>query len=179
MSIGLKRGIVTVEQHQSEWEEAAMQTVVLLKHILQNTAIDVQHIGITSIKVICAKPIIDIAVGVSAIDDILEYNEVLAENGFIFRGQDIAEQYLYVCGEGDIRTHHIHIVVHGSREWNNYINMRDYLNFHEADAQAYSKLKVSLAAQFHDDRIRYTEMKSSFISDILRKADEWRKSGDI
>jgi GrpB-like predicted nucleotidyltransferase (UPF0157 family) len=54
--------------------------------------------------------------------------------------------------------------------------MRDYLNCHRDDAQAYSQLKERLAEQYPDDRNKYTEMKSAFISEILAKANQWRNS---
>ena len=176
MKLGLRRGTVYVEPHNIEWEISAQKTIEKLTEILKDTVIDAQHIGSTAIRDICAKPIIDIVLGVSDLSNILSLNNLLEENGFIFRGQDVPEQYLYVCGTEDIRTHHIHAVIHDSQAWNNYINMRDYLNSHKADAQAYSLLKESLAQQFHDDRIKYTEMKSAFIQDILVKACNWRKT---
>lgn len=176
MSIGLKRGTVKVEPHQTERENNAEQTIMLLKSILKNTARDIRHIGSTAVKHICAKPIIDIAVGVNDLSEILEYNVILEENGFIFRGSDVPGQYLYVCGENDFRTHHIHVVVYNSEDWNNYINMTDYLNCHEQDAKAYSELKESLAKKYPEDRIKYTESKSEFITAILQKAAVWRRS---
>ena len=177
MSIGLRRGKVVLEPHSPEWETSAEQTISLLNTILKNTAADIQHIGSTAVRSICAKPIIDIALGVYELSDILKMNNVMAENGFVFRGQDLPEQYLYICGGNDFRTHHIHAVKYDSEAWNNYVNMRDYLNCHETDARAYSALKESLARQYPEDRSAYTEMKSVFIGDILRKAKTWRKLG--
>lgn len=174
MKLGLRRGTVAVEPHNSEWEVTAQQTIAKLRKILGDTAVDIQHIGSTSIKNICAKPIIDIVVGVRDFNDILELNAVLEDNGFIFRGQDVPDQYLYVCGGTDTRTHHIHAVIYCSEAWNNYINMRDYLNCHKAEAQAYSELKEKLARQYPDDRNRYTELKSGLIAEILKKAQKWR-----
>ena len=176
MSLGLKRGTVAVEAHKSEWEISAKKCIEDLKKILGDLALDVQHVGSTAIKSICAKPIIDIAIAVSDFDSILSMNKKLEENGFIFRGQDIPGQYLYVCGDEDTRTHHIHVVIHDSNEWNNYINMRDYLNTHEDDARAYSELKESLAKKYPDDRKTYTEKKSDLINEILNKANHWRKA---
>lgn len=175
VELGLCRGNVTVEPHNELWEAAARQTVSVLRELLRGAAVDIQHVGSTAVKGICAKPIIDIAVGVTDFGDVLALNEILAENGFIFRGQDVPEQYLYVCGGFDYRTHHIHIVRYGSEAWENYLNMRDYLNSHSEDARAYSELKRTLAEQFPDDREGYTNMKSTFISDILTKAREWTK----
>ena len=174
IKLGLRRGTVAVEPHNTEWEAAAQQTISQLRSILGSIVTDAQHIGSTSIKDICAKPIIDIVVGVRNFSDILGMNDVLEKNGFIFRGQDVPDQYLYVCGDDDTRTHHIHTVIYGSEAWNNYINMRDYLNCHPADAQAYSELKEKLAEQYPDDRNKYAELKSGLISEILKKAHEWR-----
>lgn len=172
MSIGLKRGMVTVEPHQIEWEIDARQTIERLRDLLRDTAVDIQHVGSTAIKSICAKPIIDIAVGVNCIDDILAKIEILETNGFIYRGQDIPGQYLYVRGGSDYRTHHIHVVRYGSSEWNNYINLRDYLNSHEEDAKAYSELKIQLSAKYPDDREAYTNAKGQMINDLLIKAEK-------
>ncbi len=174
MKLGLRRGTVAVEPHDRQWEVNAQQTIAQLREILGDTAVDIQHIGSTSIKDICAKPIIDIVVGVRDFNDILGLNGVLEDYGFIFRGQDVPAQYLYVCGDEDSRTHHIHTVIYDSEAWNNYINMRDYLNCHKAEAQAYSKLKEKLARQYPDDRNRYTELKSGLIAEILKKANNWR-----
>ena len=128
--LGLKRGTVELIPHQTVWEEDAAKTILLLKSILNDAAIDIQHVGSTAIKNICAKPIIDIAVGVNSFNSIKPYIGLLEENGIIFRKEDVERQLLFVIGdfEKDIRTHHIHFVEWDSAEWNNYINFRDYLN---------------------------------------------------
>ena len=174
MKPGLRRGTVVLVPHQPEWERIAAETAAKLRDILKDTAVDVQHVGSTAIRDICAKPIIDIVVGVTDFQQLLAKNPVLEENGFIFRAQDLPEQYLYVCGGTDDRTHHIHAVLHGSEPWQNYLNMRDYLNCHSADAKAYAALKIALASQYPDDRVRYTAEKHALIQEILAKAKRWR-----
>ena len=67
----MKRGTVYLEPHQSEWERSAEETIRTLKNILGSVAVDIQHIGSTSIKTISAKPIIDIAVAVNDYEPIL------------------------------------------------------------------------------------------------------------
>ena len=49
MSLGLKRGIVQLEPHDKQWDEAAIQTIKNLKSILGDDAVDIQHIGSTAI----------------------------------------------------------------------------------------------------------------------------------
>jgi len=175
--VGLKRGTVVVETHKVEWEIAAQEIISILKQVLKEDIIDIQHIGSTSIKSICAKPIIDIVVGVSSFDKIMKYNDILSENGIIYRGEDHPNQHLYVCGdlENDIHTHYIHVVIWGKELWNNYLNMRDYLNSHEDRAKEYLELKTRLAKEYSEDRTTYTNGKAALIEDILQCAKEWRK----
>lgn len=94
--IGLKRGTVKRITHQDEWDNEAKQTIKELKHLLGNTAIDIQHIGSTAVSSIHAKPIIDIAIGVYHLIDIMPYIEVLRKNDFIFRGEDASNQVLFI-----------------------------------------------------------------------------------
>ncbi len=55
MSLGLKRGTVQLEPHDKQWDEAAIQTIKILKSILGDDAIDIQHIGSTAIPAIKSK----------------------------------------------------------------------------------------------------------------------------
>lgn len=79
MSLGLKRGTVQLEPHDKQWDEAAIQTIKKLKSILGDDAVDIQHIGSTAIPAIKAKPIIDIAVGVTDFDKVMLHNEQLRQ----------------------------------------------------------------------------------------------------
>lgn len=153
MSLGLKRGIVQLEPHDKQWDEAAIQTIKKLKSILGDDAIDIQHIGSTAIPVIKAKPIIDIVVGVTDFDKVMLHNEQLRQVGIFYRGSDVERQLLYVMGdmENDTRTHHIHIVKWNGTEWKNYIHFRDYLNANENVALCYQKLKEELESKYADD----------------------------
>lgn len=175
MLLGLKRDTVVVEKHKTEWEIFAQNMIKAIKDILGDDAIDVQHIGSTAIKNIYAKPIIDIVVGVNDFNDIFKHNTELKENGIIYRREDHSGQHLYVCNdiENDVQTHYIHVVIFDSDDWNNYINLRDYLNFNKDKALEYSKLKTLLAAKYPNDRIAYTNSKSELIEEILKSATEW------
>jgi len=95
MSLGLKRGTVQLEPHDKQWDEAAIQTIKNLKSILGDDAVDIQHIGSTAIPAIKAKPIIDIAVGVTDFEKIMSYNEQLQKEGIFYRGSDVEDQILY------------------------------------------------------------------------------------
>ena len=176
MSIGMKRGTVYLEPHQSEWERAAEETIQTLKSILGSIAADIQHIGSTSIKIISAKPIIDIAVAVNDYELILSKRDVLEKADIIFRFDERPEQLLFVMGDfaKDTRSHHIHVVLLGSDEWNNYINFRDYLNSNTEAAREYETTKLRLSEQYPDDRIAYTDGKKDIIDRLLAEARVWK-----
>ena len=171
MSLGLKRGTVQLEPHDKQWDEAAIQTIKNLKSILGDDAVDIQHIGSTAIPAIKAKPIIDIAVGVTDFDKVMLHNEQLRQVGIFYRGSDVECQLLYAMGdmEKNIRTHHIHVVKWNGTEWKNYIHFRDYLNANENMALQYAKLKEELESKYADDRITYTKGKQNMINKILGK----------
>lgn len=172
--IGLKRGTVELEPHQKEWDKNAENTVRLLKQLLGDIALDIQHIGSTAICSIHAKPIIDIAVAVRDLNDILAYVEVLKQHNIIFRGEIVAGELLFIMGDNYMRTHHIHIVKWNGTQWNNYINFRDYLNAYPEKAMMYDACKQKLAMQFSNDRKSYTAGKEEIIQHLLAEARIWK-----
>jgi len=177
--LGLKRGKVELRPHEQEWETKAEETIGLLRKLLGETAVDIQHVGSTAIRGICAKPIIDLAVAVRNLDDIMPHIPVLEQNGVIYRKQDVPGQILFVMGdfEADTRTHHVHVVVHGSDAWENYVNFRDYCNAHPDEAARYDALKRHLCAEYADNRAMYTPGKQALIDELLEKARIWRAGG--
>ncbi|MBS6475584.1 MAG: GrpB family protein [Clostridiales bacterium] len=174
--IGLKRGAVALEEHQDCWDESAAETVAVLWEVLKDRAIDIQHVGSTSIKQICAKPIIDIAVGLQDLSSVEQVIPLLEEKHIVFRGTDYPEQFLFVKGDfaRDIRTHHIHMVMWDSVQWNDYIDFRDYLNADSEKAKEYEGLKLQLAQKYFNDRNAYTTGKKELIERLLQEAKVWR-----
>ena len=179
--LGLKRGTVELSGHLPLWEESAKKVIAVLREVLGETAIDIQHVGSTAIPSIPAKPIVDLAVAVKNLDDILPFEEALKEKGIIFRGSDQPGQYLFVLGDfkADTRTHHIHVVPRESEAWHNYLNFRDYLRAFPEKAAEYGRLKEILAEKYPADRGRYTSGKQQLIDRLLAEAKSWQEAADL
>lgn len=180
--IGLKRGTVALFPHEKGWEDEAESAIKKLSLIFGEDAVDIQHVGSTSVRSICAKPIIDIAVGVTSFENALHHKNELEKSGFIYRKSDIPEQLLFACGSyydgtGDLQTHFIHVVIYGAKAWSDYINFRDYLNCNANAAKEYEALKLKLASECPVDkgRERYLAGKHDFINEMLIKAAEFKK----
>ena len=181
MTLGLKRGTVALFPPETAWEEEAARTVAVLKQILGDTAVDIRHVGSTSIRTIKAKPIVDVAVAVNDFNEILSLKKPLREKGFYYRPKpEERSQLLFACGSyydgtGEMQTHFIHAVKYVGAEWRNYLNFRDYMNAFPAAAKQYEALKERLVAESPVDpgRERYTAGKHAFIQSILRRATVW------
>ena len=81
MSLGLKEEQCSLNHMINSGMSCCIQTIKILKSILGDDAIDIQHIGSTAIPAIKAKPIIDIAVGVTDFEKIMSHNEQLEKEG--------------------------------------------------------------------------------------------------
>lgn len=175
--LGLERGTVRLCPHEEEWEREAARTVVRLREILGETATAIEHVGSTSIPTIMAKPIIDIAVAVNALSDVLPFAERMRAAGYHLREDRIGEQLLFAAGPyyegtGTEQTHFIHVVERDGMQWLSYINFRDYLIKRPEVAREYEALKLALAAAAPNDggREKYLAGKRDFITFTLRKA---------
>lgn len=100
----------------------------------------------------------------------MECKDVLERNGIIFHGEDNPGQLLFVIGDGDIRTHHIHFVPYNGEAWRNYIIFRAYLRSHPERVKAYDNLKLQLASMYSDNRKVYTASKDSLIKETISEA---------
>ena len=169
--LGLKRGAVALYPHEKAWETEAQATMARLRQILGPVAVEMAHVGSTAIPTIQAKPIIDIAVAVHDIKDILPYIEVLKQHNIFFHEGAVAGEVFFVMEDGDIRTHHIHIVKRNGTGWSNYISFRDYLNANPEKAMMYDEFKRKSAVRFADDRKRYTASKQEIIGQLLSEAN--------
>ena len=129
--------------------------------------------GSSSVQGLAAKPILDIAVGVTDMEATTKKLTQLEAAGFIHVPESSLRGEIF-CSAGsrvnDVRTHHIHIVPYGDRAWQQYIAFRDRLRTDEAARNAYGQLKAQLQAQNAADRAAYTAGKASFIQSELAKS---------
>jgi GrpB-like predicted nucleotidyltransferase (UPF0157 family) len=171
--IGLKRGVVKLSKYNPKWKTLFEEESALIFSAAENFIADIQHIGSTAIPEIVAKPIIDILAAINSLSNIAKIIDPLKALGFIYRGeQGIPDRHLFVKGEEDYRTHHLHVVEKEHSEWTKHILFRDYLRKHPQEAQKYSKLKQVLLKKYELDREKYTTGKSEFIEEIIKKAKE-------
>jgi GrpB-like predicted nucleotidyltransferase (UPF0157 family) len=129
----------------------------------------IHHVGSTAVPGLEAKPIVDILVGVESLESSKSLFEPLARLEYHYAPYRADEMH-WLCKPGPTRrTHHLHLAPTGGRRYAEELAFRDRLRANPDTARAYAELKRDLAARFPDDRDAYTEAKSDFIREALRK----------
>ena len=137
--------------------------------------LSVEHIGSTAVPGLSAKPIIDILAGVDSISRADELMEPLCQAKYAtsmeYNASLTERRWLMRWAEGR-RTHHLHLMVYGSQEWNRRLAFRNYLRENSTLAQQYEVKKRQWAEEFKLDREAYTAAKGNFIQEALKSAPQ-------
>lgn len=143
----------------------------LLLSVIQEYVEDIQHIGSTAIPGLCAKPKIDMLIGLSNLSLVVECIAPLERIEYVYGGEDGPGRHYFrkPLSREFPATHHAHLVEFGSEQWLHPLFFRDYLRTHPAIALEYDLFKKQLVARFG----RYSsEDKSVFIQAVLQKRDK-------
>ena len=164
----MKTKKVTVLPYDRAWKiafEAIRQELVAA---LGDLALEVEHVGSTSVEGLSAKPCIDI-------DVVIEDNRVfeavvrrLETIGYIHEGNlgvEGREAFKYT-DKPHLQTHHLYVCPQDSRELCRHIMFRDYLRAHPEAAEKYGRIKEEAARLFPNDIEKYIAYKSPCIAEI-------------
>lgn len=166
-----KKDAILLEPYDPKWINLAQEELAMLKENLPFPwIVDMQHIGSTAIPNLPAKPIIDLAIGVTDLSFAKALIPLLEEQDYVFWVDNPDKTKLFfVKGMppfGEKRTHHIHVLPITHYDWMVRPLFRDYLIAHPEGKQAYADLKEGLALQYQEDREAYTAAKTAFIQSI-------------
>ncbi|MBT2259220.1 GrpB family protein [Priestia megaterium] len=170
--LGLERGLVKLEPYNDRWSKLFDEERELLSSRLKELIIAIEHVGSTSIEGLFAKPIIDIAIGVSSLDVIIELKEKVKALGYVEVPVSIDGKHVFARYNEKKITHFLHVMIYNQNLWMDQISFRDYLRS-DLDAKIeYIKLKEKLANKYPNDVVSYTNEKKEFVNNILKRARE-------
>ncbi len=150
--IGLKKQEVKLFPYDPAWAELYKKEEKLFRPALGKIALEIQHIGSTSIPGTMAKPIIDIAVGVKDLKDAEDCIEPLKKLSYKLKHNAEDGRYFFTKENNGKITHHLHIVKFNGELWKNQIIFRDYLKKYKGAVNKYNELKNKLAKKYENDR---------------------------
>jgi len=142
----------------------------------------IEHFGSTAIPRLSAKPIIDILVEVTSLEETKKVIvPILTTQGYDYfwrptLGDDGLPFYAWFIKRDAYgkRTHHIHMVESEFEHWDR-LSFRDYLIQYPNLANEYQQLKLHLVEIYQNDRAAYTIAKTKFIVETTLSAKEYYK----
>jgi len=172
---------VDVVAYDPRWPEVFEQERLHLLSCLPTDLVKrIEHFGSTAVPGLSAKPIVDILVEVTSLDETKQrIAPILESQGYEYFwrpswGDDTPPFYAWFIkrDERGNRTHHIHMVEAHFEHWDRLL-FRDYLIEHSDVAREYGNLKRKLSDAHHRDRVVYTQAKSDFIRVVTEKAKQY------
>ncbi len=175
--LGLHKDKVELHRYDKSWRDEFLKEKSILQELLKDYALDIQHVGSTSIPGISAKPIIDIAVAVKDKQALLNIIPILTDAGYDVKNSiEDKGEVLGAKGRPECRTHYVHVEPFESEYWNNHILFRDYLLSHPEYIVQYEEMKIKVLEQFQERKL-YTAHKNDFIKMIIELAKEEKNKG--
>lgn len=168
--------MITLVPHDPQWSHLYQVEKQKIIDTAGDWIEDIQHVGSTAIPNISAKPVIDILIGVTSLEEVDKHviNKI-KELGYTYikaYEKDAPERrYFEKLDKEGNHTHHVHLVPINSFFWRRLIAFRDYLRNHPTVANEYEQLKLNLVKNI-TDRSEYVMGKSEFVLAIQNKALE-------
>jgi GrpB-like predicted nucleotidyltransferase (UPF0157 family) len=168
-----------VEAYRPEWARAFAELKTVLQSALGDLAIEIHHVGSTSIPGMPAKPILDI--DVEAPDDLpIEIiSAKLRSMGYTYEGdKGVPGRYAYARESGraprvepprDWMNHHLYVAPTSARELKRHLHFRDSLVASPELREEYRHLKEHCVSLAGNDRKIYQALKdgSPFFERVL------------
>jgi GrpB-like predicted nucleotidyltransferase (UPF0157 family) len=166
--LGLKKNLNILVDYDPSWEAAFIEEHKRLAHALGEVAKGIEHYGSTAVPGMRAKPILDILVGVSPLDDWEKCKGPLESLGYDYAA-NAGIPGLHIFGRGrdsTERTHLVHVVDFLGEEWCGNLAFRDALRRDAVLRETYQQVKQRAAAASPEDRVRYNEIKRPFVAQV-------------
>ena len=140
---------------------------------LRTRALRIEHVGSTAVPELAAKPIVDIQLSVSDVEDEGRYVPGLEAAGYRLRVREEGHRLLR-----EAAAVHIHVCPQGSDWERRHLLFRDWLRTDATDRERYAETKMELAARAWQTMNHYADAKSAVIEQIMRRAERWaRRTG--
>ena len=161
---------IAVEPYDTAWPaEFARIRDFLWPHV-SDLALDIVHVGSTSVPGLAAKPIIDFAIVMESYDVFPALKARLEALGYEHEGDlGLPTREAFKGGPSGFMEYHMYVCPQDGPEYWRWLLFRDWLREHEEDRDAYSLLKCELARRYTHDIDAYTAGKSELVEGVLRK----------
>ena len=160
---------ITLADYDLDWPAHFAREAARIRATLGGRAVQVEHVGSTSVPGLAAKPIIDILLAVPDSSDEPAYVPALEAAGYVLRIRepDWFEHRLFKGPDTDIN---LHVFTVSAAETDRMLLFRDRLRTNDADRDAYLQVKRDLATRTWRHVQHYADAKTAIVEQIIARA---------
>jgi len=163
---GAERLEVGLHSYDPRWVGIYLDHRRRILDALPEGAVEVEHIGSTSVPGLAAKPIIDIVVTVEDVTAEEDYLDALVAAGYELRVREPGHRLVRTPA----RDTHVHLFERGDPAVDDYLLLRDHLRADADDRALYEDTKRTLLGRRWDDMNEYADAKTEVILAIMARA---------
>lgn len=163
-------GQVILVDYDPAWPEMYAREEARIRQALGDRVLLVEHIGSTAVPGLCAKPCIDIVLGVEDAADEDAYVPALEAAGYVLRIREPDWNEHRVFKGSDINLN-LHVWSFGDPEIARHIAFRDWLRHHDDDRDFYAAGKRRIASGHWETMSAYANAKDDVVREIQGRID--------
>jgi GrpB-like predicted nucleotidyltransferase (UPF0157 family) len=163
-------GTIRLVEFDDAWAQQFARVAERIRAALGGVAVQVEHVGSTSVPGLAAKPIIDIVLAVPDSSDEAAYVPALEAAGYVLRIREPNwfEHRLFKGPDTDVN---VHVFSAGCSEIDRMVWFRDHLRSDRTDRELYERTKRELAARRWKYVQHYANAKSDVVAEIMTRAE--------
>jgi len=162
-------GPILLAEYDESWPRLYRREEDRIRAALGERALQVEHVGSTSVPGLAAKPIIDIVLVVADSADEPAYVPDLEAAGYVLRIRE-PDWFEHRLFKGPDTNVSVHTLSRGCSEIQAMLGFRDRLRANDADRELYERTKRDLAAQDWNYVQNYADAKSAVVEEINTRA---------
>lgn len=165
---------ITLVEYDPEWPKLFEIEAGKIRAALGERALLLEHAGSTSVPGLCAKPIIDIILGVADSSDESTYAPDLEAAGYSLRIRE-PEWFEHRVFKGIEPSVNLHVFTIGCSEIDRMLLLRDWMRSHHQDRDLYANTKRDLSQRTWKYVQHYADAKSTVVAEIMSRAQASRR----
>jgi len=157
-------------EYDPDWPRLFEREAARIRAALGDRAVQVEHVGSTSVPGLAAKPIIDIVLVVADSADEPSYVPDLEGAGYVLRIRE-PDWFEHRLFKGPDTNVNLHVFSRDCSEVQVMLYFRDWLRTHDDDRELYGRAKRELAAQDWKYVQNYADAKTAVVREIIARAE--------
>jgi GrpB-like predicted nucleotidyltransferase (UPF0157 family) len=160
---------IVVADYDPEWPRWFDRAAERIRAALGETALELHHVGSTSVPGLAAKPLIDINLVVADTTDEEAYIPQLEAAGYVLRVRE-PDWFEHRMLRGFEPPVNLHVFPPECPEVEQMLLFRDWLRANDADRELYARTKRELGGQEWKYVQNYADAKTEVVQEIIGRA---------